>query len=172
MSLGNAYPVKAVHAALVDTLSGAAALRDYVASVEDHFNPFNATVTRNKLTVYVTVEDSEAENPSHSNAGEAITSFLSTRFVLICDTTMDRDENVFQSKTSTPSLLDYEAMVIAALQEQALWGVPLLVSGWRISGVQRDVAVVTANGDIDPQVRRFEVAIQADVIIERTDLGV
>lgn len=169
MSLANPYPLAEIHAALIDALNNAASLSGKITGVYSYFAQYEATVEIDKLTIYAILGDSEGEEPDHSNAGEAITGFMPTTFSLICDTTLADDADTYITKTGGMTLTEHERAVVRGLQESKLWGVPLFLKSWRIGAIQRELPVLTEAGDIDPQVRRFQIDVIADMIIERTD---
>lgn len=150
---------------LIHTLETAPVLQGYVLSVSDHLNHL-APVARNKLTIHVLVGDSTQETPIHHESANS--SIIPTNFVLVCDTKLERDADVFAS-ASGESLLDHEYRVLRALQSSDYWGTVGNNHGWEVANIVRDDPVLTIDGGIDPDVRRFVIEITADVSFDRTD---
>jgi len=151
-----------------DTLTESDALADCLVEVWDFwsFNYSGYTVLPGRLTISLIPGDSTQGTPRHNEPSQS--DILETEFILTCDTHVWDDDHVFLSDEEI-TLIDFEYMVIRALQERDNWNVPKSFDGWDVSSIERDIAVEDASGDIDLDIRRFQITLTVDVYMDRTD---
>lgn len=153
---------------LCNTLSNAQELNDTLNDVFSYYaygrsECFNMP---GMLTISALIGDSTTEDPIHNESLQ--TDILPTSITLVCDTILSDDSNTNIADTGK-SLLDHEYDVLRALQSDAWWNAEGSHHGWIVAGIERDVPVLLEDGGIDPDVRRFEITLLVDVLLDRTD---
>ena len=126
-------------------------------------------VNPGELTLSVLVGDSDAEDPFINDSSS--TDILPTEITIAIDTIFSNDEEMWISDDKQ-TMLDYEYLVIRALQESAFWNTSGNNQGWGVSGIERNVPVIhdTERGAVAmPEIARVEVIITVDVYLDRTD---
>jgi len=124
------------------------------------------SVENGKLTIQLLVGDTPDEERFTTDNTQS--SILPTIFGLVCDTKFSQDSEAFISE-DYETFLDLEYRLLRSLQSHASWNAATHHNGFNIQGIDRDVPVLTEDGEVDQDIRRFIVSLYVEVYFDRDD---
>jgi len=160
--------LKATLKGLIQTIEEDSGIQTSLVKVFPYFAQFSPgyRVEQRMITIQITVGDSGSEEPLHNETTG--TDILSTEFILVCDTKLPRDSEIFISDDGE-TLLDLEYKVLRSLQSATWWNASTHHYGWSVGSITRDVPILDENGEQDYDSRRFIILLDVDISFDRDD---
>jgi hypothetical protein len=162
--------IKAVLEGIKETLEDSNDLDNTLTKVLPYFavNARDYYIKDRMVTIQLLIGDSAIEEPLH-NEPEG-TDFMSTDFLLVCDTALPSDREMYLPENGD-GLLDLEFKVIRGLLSTEWLNAATHHYGWSIGSIERNIPVLDENGEEDFDVRRFIITIVVDVKLDRDEDG-